>query len=764
MRSERREDEMVGLSPVGHWHMNEVAVGAGSVIDSGTGGNDGTPTNMENADCDQVNQKLGAACLTFDGSNEYVDFGDNLDFEYDEPFSIEGWFWFSDMDPPGANDFGLVGKFDTVNDIGYFVAWRNTIQFRLQNDANYIDVQGTTIISSETHSHNTWYHIGVTYNGSGSTSGMNIYFNGVKENVTVTSGGDITGSTTLHAVSFKIGIANSLYHAGKIDEIAVYDVELSEEDMKARYSWGVGTESMDTITWDVSALTNIYMFKVFTMTLDEGLSYAKIQVQDNVLPADWYISFTYPNRFSASTDDEQSFKGIVDKTKTRRDDESGIVTFHLDHWLNAELKAMIPASTIGEAADTYEDIMEDDISANCSNIVDGGHISGSTTTDAMTFKGRTSRLALYRKAAEADKHVVYIEQSTSEIWKETPTRTNTLTWDDTICRWMGSEPTGARPNRVYATGVGLIADTPNGYVDATDTTYQTKYGVIPVYRTTAFTDQDQLDNWAQGYIDNLAAGRNTIYLQLYTGYQVAVGQTITYSSSQMNVASDTYLVKSVRYNVLSGEVEKVKISLGVNFKAQVSDREEIEEVAEIAAVNTTDIATNTGDVATNTTAIAALSRDLVFSHLSKDDAQTIGSASATRILWRTGTDGNDEEDSDTLSFHVTNPGSDNERARITVPVGYAGIYQIIATSRWDSNTTGRRAIIISKNGTNIAECDNDAGSAGNSSCFISYVVSLAEADYIEIKVYQNSGANRTILGERSQTFVQLFQIALTIKT
>jgi hypothetical protein len=568
---------IVGLSPVGHWKLNEVAVGAGSVIDAGSGANNGTPTNMENADCDQVNQKLGAACLNFDQEDaEHVTFGDVLDFDHDDPFSLDCWI--KPTHVLGSEE-SVIHKFHDVDFQGYKLtidgSSTNVIRFYLYaSNVKFIKFDATISIPT-----NSYTHIIVTYDGTGTHAGVKMYINAIEYLNGGATTGDITTGTTVTTKALTISEDSSDINPfdGLIDEVAIYDVVLSHEDVKFRYNAGLGTESMDTITWDISAMTNIIKFEVQDMTLDEGIPYAILEVEDSVVPADWYIAFTGNYRFSAVTADEQFFKGIVDKSKTRRDDKTGIRTFRLDHWLKSELLHK-PNATFGVAADTYEDILEDIIAADMTNMIDGGHIAGSTTTNAMTFKGHKTFHSIVKQACEADKHVAYIEANTSELFKEAPTTTQTLTWSDTTCRWMGSQPAGPRPNQVIAHGIG-ITSTKN----ATDTSFQTKYGVITVHRFKAISDQTQLDNWAQGYIDNLSADNYIIFLQLYTGYHLAPGQTVVYSSAQMVVSSDTYLIKKVRYDALTGEILKVKLSLGVGFKAPGKFTERIDENTEAIA-------------------------------------------------------------------------------------------------------------------------------------------------------------------------------------
>lgn len=100
----------------------------------------------------------------------------------------------------------------------------------------------------------------------------------------------------------------------------------------------------------------------------------------------------------------------------------------------------------------------------------------------------------------------------------------------------------------------------------------------------------------------------------------------------------------------------------------------------------------------------------------------------------------DSEVFDTDAYHsnVTN------NSRLTVPVGKAGKYQINAQISFDVNGTGRRAISFRKNGTTIKYSPDVVANAsiyvGND---LTIIADLAEGDYIELVVYQNSGGNLT---------------------
>lgn len=97
---------------------------------------------------------------------------------------------------------------------------------------------------------------------------------------------------------------------------------------------------------------------------------------------------------------------------------------------------------------------------------------------------------------------------------------------------------------------------------------------------------------------------------------------------------------------------------------------------------------------------------------------------------------------DTDAFHdnVTN------NARITIPSGKAGKYLLVATADITANSTGIRQVGFWKNGTiQRSQVAVSATSAGESKITVSGIFDLAVSDYVEFRVYQNSGASRNLL-------------------
>ena len=108
--------------------------------------------------------------------------------------------------------------------------------------------------------------------------------------------------------------------------------------------------------------------------------------------------------------------------------------------------------------------------------------------------------------------------------------------------------------------------------------------------------------------------------------------------------------------------------------------------------------------------------------------QTISSASVTELVW-------DSETFDTDAFHSTASAT----GRLTIPSGEDGKYLIIAQCNFQPRNSGNFQIIVRKNGSDAAWGGFDNPSQGEH-VTITDVMDLAEADYIQMFVYQNSGS------------------------
>ena len=104
-------------------------------------------------------------------------------------------------------------------------------------------------------------------------------------------------------------------------------------------------------------------------------------------------------------------------------------------------------------------------------------------------------------------------------------------------------------------------------------------------------------------------------------------------------------------------------------------------------------------------------------------------------------------DTDTIHDTSTNNG------RLTCKT--AGVYLFYASVRWAANTTGTRVLETLKNGTSVLTQDNrNAATAFATGVSISKTVSLAVNDYLEARVYQDSGGDLAVVASNGTTVQQ----------
>ena len=112
----------------------------------------------------------------------------------------------------------------------------------------------------------------------------------------------------------------------------------------------------------------------------------------------------------------------------------------------------------------------------------------------------------------------------------------------------------------------------------------------------------------------------------------------------------------------------------------------------------------------------------------------------------------DAEDRDTHNFHSTSTNS----SRFTIPTGLGGLYVVNAFAEFASDTTGSRAMRITKNGTTSRDllllgASTTAWRASAAQRWI-----LAANDYIELEVWQSTGANLNLTAARVELLWESF--------
>ena len=179
--------------------------------------------------------------LNFDGVDDYVDCGDSNVFSFgdgvtDTAFSASMW-----INPTVIqNSSAFYGK-ATTNNQEYEIRFGSGgsgsgMRFRVYSASN-----GGYLMSRTNLIFNTgqWYHIVCTYDGSQDTSGLNVYVDSIIPSTTKVDNA-YTGMENT-ASSLTIGQIDSTFFEGNMDEISLFNIELTAAQVLAIYNSGTPT-------------------------------------------------------------------------------------------------------------------------------------------------------------------------------------------------------------------------------------------------------------------------------------------------------------------------------------------------------------------------------------------------------------------------------------------------------------------------------------------------------------------------------------------
>lgn len=182
---------------------------------------------------------FGNASRSFDGSTNYIDLGDSDDFSFgdgsnDSPFSISAWVKLDDITGTNKN---LVGKYTSITNNDEYLLFFNTnnneFRFSLYDSSafSFIRVRSSLTIAAD-----TWYHICVTYDGSGANTGMEMYIDGSLQ--TGVKDSNNTYVAMENGISpLTLGAYNSAnYLEGNLADVRIYDTDLSSADITSLYN------------------------------------------------------------------------------------------------------------------------------------------------------------------------------------------------------------------------------------------------------------------------------------------------------------------------------------------------------------------------------------------------------------------------------------------------------------------------------------------------------------------------------------------------
>ncbi len=181
--------------------------------------------------------------LDFDGVDDFVTMGDSNTFSFgdgtdDSPFSYS--FWINAVD---VTNSGLINKDASSNEEYHaLISSGNRFRYRLYDNSTNGYIQAQINATANTWE-GSWQHLVCTYDGSASASGITIYLNGSAPTQTTSSNGEYTAmENTTAALNMGRNERGSQYFDGKIDEVSLWNKELSEGEVTAIYNSGKPTD------------------------------------------------------------------------------------------------------------------------------------------------------------------------------------------------------------------------------------------------------------------------------------------------------------------------------------------------------------------------------------------------------------------------------------------------------------------------------------------------------------------------------------------
>jgi len=220
---------------VGHWKMDDNAPNP-NVADSSVYGNNGTfndPTGNPNTDAHDWTGEIDGA-LTFDGTDDYVNCGGDSSLMNRQTLTASAWIngdSFSRGD--GYNVFMVVCLEQAVSEFDWGLRVDSGFpKFWVRVPTGYKSATPASTIST-----GQWYHLAGTWDRYGGSDNLKIYVNGVLK-ATNTVNENLRTYGTQVAIGRELHPTVNEYFDGAIDDVQIYDRELSSDEIKAIYNRG----------------------------------------------------------------------------------------------------------------------------------------------------------------------------------------------------------------------------------------------------------------------------------------------------------------------------------------------------------------------------------------------------------------------------------------------------------------------------------------------------------------------------------------------
>lgn len=171
-----------------------------------------------------VDRIANLEAMSFNGTDQYVDLGNNIDVTGDKTFS----FWLYRESTAPSNEGGIITIVPSGATTDYIsiALYADKIQAVVSNGSNNAKT------STQTISKGSWHHIVVVKSSTAITS---MYINGSPETLATNGVWSGTINPTPQSTLMRAQFTSSFYTSGKLDEVAIFNTALSADKIQQIY-------------------------------------------------------------------------------------------------------------------------------------------------------------------------------------------------------------------------------------------------------------------------------------------------------------------------------------------------------------------------------------------------------------------------------------------------------------------------------------------------------------------------------------------------
>jgi len=196
-------------------------------------GNDNDGTAVDDASWTSEG-KMGGA-FEFDGEGDYIDIG-QIELVHDKSFSISAWVLFYPSDSPSTFILAKTSESTSYKGFGLSVTQDGKVTSTINEGHSPLKRIGAEC--NNTIEQGVWKHLTVSYDGSNSYLGFNIYIDGQNQDTTNMDEGVVSDSSVSSDVFIGgrawSGITN--HWNGTIDDVMIWNRSLSADEVAQLYN------------------------------------------------------------------------------------------------------------------------------------------------------------------------------------------------------------------------------------------------------------------------------------------------------------------------------------------------------------------------------------------------------------------------------------------------------------------------------------------------------------------------------------------------